>query len=292
MTNSNNWQAPGLNRRKVGDYIVTAIVDGIVAAPFDLLAGIGPDEAMSMTVAAGRPSSSAMTVSIYLIEGKGRTILVDGGGGGINGWGGRLLGALAAANVNPLAIDQILLTHAHPDHIGGLVGVLPSAPLFPNAELVMHEAEFAFWDDDANLNRSPDAMKPFFQAARAVFKAYGVRRRTVSAGQVAPGIVIEHLPGHTPGHSGYRIDAGGVSLLIWGDIVHYPDIQVPRPDVTIAFDVDQAAAGATRKKVLERVSATGELVAGMHLNFPGFARLSKTGQSFEIRHEPWSAELI
>lgn len=292
MTNSNNWQAPGLNRRKIGDYIVTAIVDGIVAAPFELLSGIGPDEAMSMTMAAGRPSSSAMTVSTYLIEGKGRTILVDGGGGGINGWGGRLSASLAAANVNLLAIDQILLTHAHPDHIGGLVGVLPSAPLFPNAEIVMHEAEFAFWSDDTNLNQSPDAMKPFFQAARAVFAAYGARRRTVSAGQVAPGIVIEHFPGHTPGHSGYQIDGGDASLLIWGDIVHYPDIQVPRPDVTIAFDVDQKAAAATRRKVLERVSATGELVAGMHLNFPGFARLSKTGQSFEIRHEPWSAELI
>ncbi|XUJ36642.1 hypothetical protein ACQ5SK_18965 [Bradyrhizobium japonicum] len=86
MTNSNAWQAPGLNRRKIGDYVVTAVVDGIVAVPFDLLSGIGPDEAMSMTVAAGRPSSSAMTVSAYLIEGQGRTILVDGGGGGINGW--------------------------------------------------------------------------------------------------------------------------------------------------------------------------------------------------------------
>lgn len=73
MTNSNSWQAAGLNRRKIGDYIVTAIVDGFIAVPFDLLAGIGPDEAMRMTVAAGRPSSSAMTVSTYLIEGKGRT---------------------------------------------------------------------------------------------------------------------------------------------------------------------------------------------------------------------------
>jgi hypothetical protein len=71
-------------------------------------------------------------------------------------------------------------------------------------------------------------------------------------------------------------------------VSHY----VPRPDVTIAFDVDQPAAAATRKRLLERVSATGELIAGMHLNFPGFARLSKRGESFEIRHEPWSAELI
>lgn len=194
MTNSNSWQAAGLNRRKIGDYIVTAIVDGFIAVPFDLLAGIGPDEAMRMTVAAGRPSSSAMTVSTYLIEGKGRTILVDGGGGGINGWGGRLHASLAAANVNPLMIDQVLLTHAHPDHIGGLVGALPSAPLFPNAELVMHDAEFVFWTDDAILNQAPDAMKPFFQAARVVFEAYGARRRTVSEGQVAPGISIEHFP--------------------------------------------------------------------------------------------------
>ncbi|MCJ9728673.1 MBL fold metallo-hydrolase [Bradyrhizobium sp. PRIMUS42] len=108
-----------------------------------------------------------MTVSAYLVEGHGKTILFDGGGGGINGWRGRLHTALAAANVDPRQINQISLTHAHPDHIGGLVSATPSAPLFPNAELVLHEKEFKFWSDDGNLSRAPDAVQPFFTLPEA-----------------------------------------------------------------------------------------------------------------------------
>jgi glyoxylase-like metal-dependent hydrolase (beta-lactamase superfamily II) len=284
-------QAPGLNRRRIGDYIVTALVDGLIDVPFDLLAGVTPTEAEEMIAAAGRPLTSAMTVSAYLVEGRGKKILIDGGAGGINGWGGRLQTALSAANVDPYQIDHVFLTHAHPDHIGGLVGA-SSASLFPNAELVLHEEEYKFWSDDGNLSRAPEGVQPFFHLARSVFATYGTRRRTVIAGEVAPGITLVHLPGHTPGHSGYRISSGAETLLIWGDIVHYPNIQVQKPAVTIAFDVDPAAASATRRAVLATVASENPLIAGMHLNFPGFARVRTSGQSYAIHDEPWSPSLI
>jgi Metallo-beta-lactamase superfamily len=130
VTRVAQWQAAGLNRRRIGDYIVTALVDGVVDAPFDLLAGISLNDAEEMIVASGRPRSSAMTVGAYLLEGGGKTILIDGGAGGINGWGGRLHAALAAANIDPRQVDHVLLTHAHPDHIGGLIGATSSAGLF------------------------------------------------------------------------------------------------------------------------------------------------------------------
>jgi glyoxylase-like metal-dependent hydrolase (beta-lactamase superfamily II) len=101
-----------------------------------------------------------------------------------------------------------------------------------------------------------------------------------------------HLPGHTPGHSGYRISSGAETLLIWGDIVHYPNIQVQRPAVTIAFDVDSAAASATRRAVLAMAAAENPLIAGMHLNFPGFARVRASDESYAIFDEPWSPNLI
>jgi hypothetical protein len=80
--------------------------------------------------------------------------------------------------------------------------------------------------------------------------------------------------------------------MVWGHIVHHPNIQIQRPEVTIAFDVDPAAAAATRKSILASVASDNPLVAGMHLNFPGFARVRELGTSYSIADEPWSANLI
>jgi glyoxylase-like metal-dependent hydrolase (beta-lactamase superfamily II) len=95
------------------------------------------------------------------------------------------------------------------------------------------------------------------------------------------------LHGHTPGHSGYMISSGNQSLLIWGDIVHVPDIQIPRPEVTIEFDTDPHAAAATRKRVLDMVTTDRLLVAGMHMHFPGFAHVVKRGEDYMMLPEPW-----
>jgi glyoxylase-like metal-dependent hydrolase (beta-lactamase superfamily II) len=105
--------------------------------------------------------------------------------------------------------------------------------------------------------------------------------------EVFPGVTAVMLHGHTPGHSGYMISSGNDSLLIWGDIVHVPDIQIPRPEVTIEFDTDPDAAMTTRKRVLDMVTTDRLLVAGMHMHFPGFAHIVRQGDSYDMLPEPW-----
>ncbi|HEY9214880.1 MAG TPA: MBL fold metallo-hydrolase, partial [Ancylobacter sp.] len=121
--------------------------------------------------------------------------------------------------------------------------------------------------------------------ARQAFDGYRDRLRTFEAGEVLPGITAVPLPGHTAGHTGYRLDSGDESLLVWGDIVHFPQIQVPRPEVSIAFDQDARLAAATRSRLLDSVASDRLLIAGMHLGEPGFAHIKRTGGSYGVAYE-------
>ena len=285
-------QAPALNRRRIGEFLVTAISDGYLETKFGLLSHIDAAAASALMTEAGITAQFVMNINTYVVQGRGHTILIDAGAGGFSGWGGHLVTSLAAAGLDPCEIDTTLLTHAHPDHAGGLAGELGTAH-FPNAELILHQSELAFWRDDANLARAPAGARPYFQLARNAFDAFGGRTRTFATkGEILPGISACPFPGHTVGHTGYLIESEGQSLLIWGDIVHYPDIQVTRPDVTIAFDSDPMMAAQTRLKVLDMVSADNLLIAGMHLNMPGFARIRWRDGGYQIRKEEWAPSLI
>lgn len=99
------------------------------------------------------------------------------------------------------------------------------------------------------------------------------------------------LPGHTAGHTGYRLECGGQSVLIWGDIVHFPNIQIPRPDVSIAFDQDSNLAAATRSRLLDIVSGERLLIAGMHLGEHGFARIERVGANYKVAYEERASDL-
>jgi glyoxylase-like metal-dependent hydrolase (beta-lactamase superfamily II) len=155
---------------------------------------------------------------------------------------------------------------------------------------VLHAEELRFWQDEANFAR-----RPHLEGARRLalnsFEAYCSVMRTVTAGEVLPGITLEPLPGHTPGHSGYGISSGGESVLIWGDIAHWPDIQVPRAEVTLAFDIDPRQAAETRRRLLDRVATDNVLIGGMHLNFPGFIRIRRERGLYAIHEERWLPDL-
>ena len=166
MTTQPDVQAPALNRRRVGDYVVTYLSDGFLEGSFAYLQGIDAPSAEAMLRAAHRPPLAHFSIASYAIQGRGRTVLVDSGAGGFNGWGGRFPIALAAAGIEPEQVDAVLLTHGHVDHVGGLT--LHGKPIFPKAEVVISEADARFWRDDAVKAQAGDFAFLFTEASRSL----------------------------------------------------------------------------------------------------------------------------
>ncbi len=277
----NNMKFPS---QQIGEFSITAISDGYLCASLDLLSNIDPIDASRLQQDAGVNDPSSIHINCYLVRGRGHTVLIDAGAGGFKQWGGKLKANLALAGVQPSDIDTILLTHAHPDHVGGLIDPSGEAA-FPDAELVVHQREVSFWEDDGNLSRASERARGNFLFARKVFDKYRERIRTFTDNEVLPGINAMPLLGHTAGHSGYHLASDDRSLLIWGDIVHFPQIQIARPDVSIAFDQDRLLSAETRSKLLDVVSSDKILIAGMHLGELGFAHIERTGKTYKISYE-------
>ena len=276
---------PALLDAQIGDIRVTAILDGIV--PLGRGFFFGPNEAAIDTVLAEAGIAGdalPAPVSAYLVQSADRTVLIDAGMGGIEAFGpgfGRLSDGLAALGVAPEQIDAVILTHAHPDHLGGLIGGQGAS--FPNAELILTEVEAGFWKDDAIMAQAPADAQGLFQLARSVFDAYADRTTLLADGaEAVPGLSLILSPGHTPGHALVRIDGGDQQLLMIADTVHSTDLHTAMPDVGFGFDVDTALAAASRSRLFDMVSADKSLIAGSHIHFPGFGRVLRSGDAYRF----------
>ena len=281
-------QIPGIYHRKIGDIVVTAISDGYLDGNLEVMRNVDVEKARQILSDAFRPARRT-SVNTFLIHSKGRTAIVDTGSGNyLQPTAGLVQRNLASAGIDPKSIDTVLLTHMHPDHSAGLTDMTNGQLFFPNAELVMHENELAHWFDDGAMAKADErSAKLFFQAGREQVAPYKKRTRLFNQGEVFPGVTAVPSLGHTPGHTAFLIADGNDQLMIWGDTVHVPEVQTAFPEAGMAFDTDLAAAAAARKRMFDRVSADGILIAGMHLHFPAFSRLARRGDAYALSSEPW-----
>jgi glyoxylase-like metal-dependent hydrolase (beta-lactamase superfamily II) len=285
-------QIPGIYHRRVGDITITAVSDGFLDGNLEVLRNIQEADARQILTDNFRPARRT-AVNCFLIWSAGRLALMETGCGSyMAATGGQLQKNLKAAGVDPGDIEAVLLTHMHPDHSAGLTDMTTGKRNFPNAELIMHENEPKHWFDDAAMAKGNDREKKlFFQAGREQTAPYKDRWKLFQKGEVFPGVTAMPFHGHTPGHTGYLISSGNEQLLIWGDIVHVPEVQTARPEVCMAFDSDTSAAEATRRRVFDMVATDKLMVTGMHLHFPGFSRLVKRGTGYQLMPAAWEQAL-
>ncbi|MBA2397752.1 MAG: MBL fold metallo-hydrolase [Bradyrhizobium sp.] len=281
-------QIPGVYHRKIGDIVVTTISDGYLDGNLEVMRNVDVEKARQILQDAFRPARRT-SVNTFLIHSGDRTAIVDTGSGNyLQPSAGHVQRNLAAAGIDPKSIDTVLLTHMHPDHSAGLTDMSNGQRLFPNAELVMHENELAHWFDDGAMSKVDErSQQLYFGAGREQVAPYKDRTRLFKKGEVFPGVTAVPSLGHTPGHTAYLIASGNDQLMIWGDTVHVPEVQTAFPEAGMAFDTDLAAAAASRKRMFDRVSADGILIAGMHLHFPAFSRLARRGDAYALFAEAW-----
>ena len=286
-------QAPGFYRAMLGDFEITALSDGTVDLDVaKLLAepAAKTDAAMARSFVHGPLETS---VNAYLVNTGTKLILVDAGAGTLFGPTlGKLLASLQAAGYAPEQVDDIFLTHMHPDHVGGLSA--DGQRVFPNATLHAAKREADFWLSQANLDKAPDASKGFFQGAMASVNPYvaaGKFQPFEADGEPVTGLRTIASRGHTAGHTSYLVESKGQRLLVVGDLIHVASVQFADPGVTIAFDSDAKAAAASRATLFAQAAKEGDLVGAAHLQFPGLGHLHAAGKSWQWVPANYSTEL-
>jgi glyoxylase-like metal-dependent hydrolase (beta-lactamase superfamily II) len=288
-------QAPSIYRYRVGEMELTAIYDGVWYRPIDekfIRKANYADVQRAMSDAFMPAEKLATPFTMLLVNTGKKLILLDTGTGGqVASTAGAFSQNLIAAGIDPKTIDQIVISHFHPDHING-IKTKDNDLIFPNAEIMVPAAEWAFWSDDANMRAAPDGLKIVFHNVRRIFNDIAKDVTHYEPGKVvAPGVETVAAPGHTPGHTVFAIQSGKDAMMVLSDTTQHPALFARNPEWEPQFDIDGAAAVTTRKKLLDRVAADRMLVTGYHFPFPACGHIVKTATGYE--HVPllWNTSI-
>lgn len=277
-------------RFRVGEAQVTVLLDGVSSKEPHTIA-LQPEKVKELLAEKRRSIPLASSYNVFLIHTGTRLVLVDAGGGKGMGKLGHLVESLNMAGYQPEQIDAVLITHFHPDHIGGLVtnGELT----FPNAEVFCDSRESDYWLSEAEEEKAPEELKERFGLAQSVFAPIqkADKLRPFPSGETLfPGIQAVPQPGHSPGHTGYLIEGNQHDLLLWGDIVHIEDAQFPEPGIAVKYDGSPQEAIESRREIFRRAFDKKLLVGGAHISFPGVGQVLKTETGYRWIAVPYGQD--
>ena len=293
---------PAWHRFRWGSFEATVISDGNLplGKPADSFVGPGAEQIPQMLTSEFLDPNAATLEQNVLILNTGRQLLLfDTGMGESMGpqskmFGpttGRLQANMKAAGIDPAQIDVVIATHAHCDHVWGLVNEAGQR-VFPNAQVAINEADVKFWTDDAN-KKGPAFMVPFIDGAKKNLAAYRDRMIMVRDGQeVVPGVVALFTPGHTVGHTCYAITSNGRTMVNTGDLAHHQVLLLRQPLMEFSFDTDPKVSAQTRSRMLDRLATDRHAVLSYHFPWPGLGHVRKASQGYDWVAEPMNVTAV
>ena len=269
-----------LQELMVGSTKIIALKDGDLTLPKEILLNL--DEDTSNKVAEENNQLTLSEINAYLIFKDKKILLVDSGCRDLFGpTCGFIHEQIAKANLKSDDITDIFFTHLHPDHVAGAIDK-DSKAIFPNAEVSVIEDELNFWSKDDFKDVEING-KNFADLNKAVIKAYGERVKTIKTNQeIISGIYPLPLPGHTPGHCGFRIDDDNDSFVQMGDVLHTPNLQLANTNISVIFDVDVELGLKSRKQVFDMVCNDKIICSGGHMLEPKFGYLERFGDGYKF----------
>jgi glyoxylase-like metal-dependent hydrolase (beta-lactamase superfamily II) len=290
-------QAPGWYRYKVGSIEVTVVTDGTARFKFadDHVTNKSRDE-VNAALAATYNEKDMMTTPYnpVVVNTGSKLVVIDTGTGEANfertkGASGQFQANLKAAGIDRNAVDMVVISHFHGDHINGLLA--PDNKLaYPNAEILVPAAEWKFFMDDGEMSRAPAGrVQEVFKNLRRVFDALGRKVTPYEPNkELAPGITSVATPGHTPGHNSHIVASGSAKVYVQADVTHVPFLFVRHPDWHAFYDQDGKMAEETRRNVYDMLAAERMMVQGFHYPFPSLAHIEKAGTGYREIPVPWN----
>ena len=276
------------HRLALGSREVIVLSDGHMVVPTSILAENVPQAELAAFLASRSvgPDRVHFHINVALIKTGSDYVLIDAGAGGT--WEqttGKLADSLEAAGIKPEQIGTVVLTHAHPDHIWGLIDDLDNSLRYPNAQYCISAREFDFWTSGESA-RLTGPIEGIAAGAKRVLKAIEGRMKRVKPGEeIVPGIAAIDTAGHTPGHISLLVASGSDKLLVTADAVQNAHVSFAHPDWRPRADMDGSRAAKSRREVLDMAITDKLRVLSYHIPFPGLGRVERKDSAYT-----WVAE--
>ncbi len=273
----------------IGDKQLMTLSDGNLVLPMGFAYPNAPqDELMAMLKAANLSTEALVPdCNVTLMRDGDRVVLFDvGAGANFQPTAGKLLASLEAAGVAPDDITDVLFTHAHPDHLWGLLDEFDEL-VFANAQYRMSKPEWDYWRADDTLAAMPEERKTFVVGAQSRLEVLADRIQLFDFGsEVLPGVEAVDTRGHTPGHTSFAVHSGSDNVMIIGDAVSNVPISFARPGWPSGSDQDAQMGADARVKLMDRLTADNSQIIGYHFPHPGAGRVERDGTAYRYEAMP------